>query len=147
MQKYNEYKQFLQQKKLWEPITYLFFGGLTTLVNIVVYLIFREGFGLYYQTANVISWIASVLFAYFTNKLWVFEAKTETKQESWAAFGKFIFFRVLSLGLDMLCMYLFISILATGDLVAKLVTQVVVVLANYVFSKFLIFNTKKSEKK
>ena len=115
MQKYNEYKQFLQQKKLWEP--------------------------------NVISWIASVLFAYFTNKLWVFEAKTETKQESWAAFGKFIFFRVLSLGLDMLCMYLFISILATGDLVAKLVTQVVVVLANYVFSKFLIFNTKKSEKK
>ncbi|EPH89880.1 cell wall teichoic acid glycosylation protein GtcA family protein [Enterococcus faecalis 06-MB-DW-09] len=147
MQKYNEYKQFLQQKKLWEPITYLFFGGLTTVVNIVVYLIFREGIGLYYQTANVISWIASVLFAYFTNKLWVFEAKTETKQESWAAFGKFIFFRVLSLGLDMLCMYLFISILATGDLVAKLVTQVVVVLANYVFSKFLIFNTKKSEKK
>lgn len=143
MQKYNEYKQFLQQKKLWEPITYLFFGGLTTIVNIVVYLIFREGIGLYYQTANVISWIASVLFAYFTNKLWVFEAKTETKQESWAAFGKFIFFRVLSLGLDMLCMYLFISILATGDLVAKLVTQVVVVLANYVFSKFLIFNTKK----
>jgi len=147
MQKYNEYKQFLQQKKLWEPITYLFFGGLTTVVNIVAYLVFREGFGFYYQTANVISWIASVLFAYFTNKLWVFEAKTETKQESWAAFGKFIFFRVLSLGLDMLCMYLFISILATGDLVAKLVTQVVVVLANYVFSKFLIFNTKKSEKK
>lgn len=147
MQKYNEYKQFLQQKKLWEPITYLFFGGLTTVVNIVVYLVFREGFGFYYQTVNVISWIASVLFAYFTNKLWVFEAKTETKQESWAAFGKFIFFRVLSLGLDMLCMYLFISILATGDLVAKLVTQVVVVLANYVFSKFLIFNTKKSEKK
>ncbi len=47
----------------------------------------------------------------------------------------------------MLCMYFFISVLATGDLVAKLVTQVVVVLANYVFSKFLIFNTKKSEKK
>ncbi len=45
MQKYNEYKQFLQQKKLWEPITYLFFGGLTTVVNIVVYLVFREGFG------------------------------------------------------------------------------------------------------
>ncbi|HAB95856.1 MAG TPA: teichoic acid glycosylation protein, partial [Enterococcus sp.] len=49
MQKYNEYKQFLQQKKLWEPITYLFFGGLTTVVNIVVYLVFREGFGFYYQ--------------------------------------------------------------------------------------------------
>ncbi|OUZ24699.1 hypothetical protein A5867_002386 [Enterococcus sp. 6D12_DIV0197] len=147
MQKFIEYKKILKQKKLWEPLTYLFFGGLTTVVNIVVYLIFREGFGFYYQTANVISWIASVLFAYFTNKLWVFETKTKTKQESWAAFGKFIFFRVISLGLDMLCMYLFISILATGDLVAKLVTQVVVVLANYVFSKFLIFNTKKSEKK
>ncbi|WEL48641.1 GtrA family protein [Enterococcus casseliflavus] len=147
MQKFIEYKQILQQKKLWEPLTYLFFGGLTTVVNIVVYLIFREGFGFYYQKANVISWIASVLFAYFTNKLWVFEAKTKTKQESWAAFGKFIFFRVISLGLDMLCMYFFISVLATGDLVAKLVTQVVVVLANYVFSKFLIFNTKKSEKK
>lgn len=53
MQKYNEYKQFLQQKKLWEPITYLFFCGLTTVVNIVVYLIFRECLKFYYDISNI----------------------------------------------------------------------------------------------
>ncbi len=98
--------------------------------------------------ANVISWAASVLFAFFTNKIWVFEAKSETKKKNRGLpFGSFFFFRVLSLGLDMACMYLLISVLGTGDFIAKLVTQIVVVLANYVFSKFLIFAPKKVDKK
>jgi putative flippase GtrA len=144
MESLKNIKRKLQEKKLWEPLTYLFFGGLTTLVNIVVYFVFREVIVLHYMIANAIAWAASVLFAFFTNKAWVFEAKSETKKESWLAFWKFIFFRVLSLGIDMACMYLLISILNSGDFVAKLVTQIVVVLANYFFSKFLIFAPKKS---
>ncbi|WP_430609515.1 GtrA family protein [Enterococcus sp. DIV0876] len=143
MQKYDELKQLLKEKKMWEPLTYLFFGGLTTVVNIVVYLLCRNFFGLYYQLANVISWAVSVLFAYFTNKIWVFEAKNTNRQEAWTSFAKFIFFRVLSLGLDMLCMYIMISVLTTGDFLAKIVTQIVVVLANYLFSKFWVFGDNR----
>ena len=100
MESLKNVKNKLQEKKLWEPLTYLIFGGLTTLVNLVVYFLFREIFDFHYMIANVISWAASVLFAFFTNKIWVFEAKSETKKESWLAFWKFLFFRVLSLGLD-----------------------------------------------
>lgn len=147
MESLKNVKNKLQEKKLWEPLTYLIFGGLTTLVNLVVYFLFRDIFDFHYMIANVISWAASVLFAFFTNKIWVFEAKSETKKESWLAFWKFLFFRVLSLGLDMACMYLLISVVGSGDFIAKLVTQIVVVLANYVFSKFLIFAPKKVDKK
>jgi len=143
MQKYDDLKQLLKEKKLWEPFTYLFFGGMTTVVNIAVYLLCRHVFGLYYQVANVISWAISVLFAYFTNKIWVFEATTVDRRAAWLSFAKFIFFRILSLGLDMLCMYVMISLLHSGDLSAKIVTQVVVVLANYLFSKFWIFTDNK----
>ncbi|OTN76964.1 hypothetical protein A5886_002043 [Enterococcus sp. 8G7_MSG3316] len=147
MQTYHELKQWLKDRKLWEPFTYLFFGGLTTVVNIAIYLLCRNVFGLYYQVANVISWAISVLFAYFTNKIWVFEARSANRREAWTAFAKFIFFRVLSLGLDMLCMFVMISLLSSGDLSAKTVTQIVVVLANYLFSKFWVFTGKKMDKK
>jgi hypothetical protein len=54
-------------------------------------------------------------------------------------FAKFIFYRVLSFGMDMACMYLFIDMLHTGNLIAKIITQIVVVVANYIFSKVFIF--------
>jgi putative flippase GtrA len=68
MESLKNIKRKLQEKKLWEPLTYLFFGGLTTLVNIVVYFVFREVIVLHYMIANAIAWAASVLFAFFTNK-------------------------------------------------------------------------------
>ncbi len=72
--KVNEYKQILQQKNCGATHVFIFwwFDHRSQYCRLSY---FREGFGFYYQTANVISWIASVLFAYFTNKLWVFEAK------------------------------------------------------------------------
>ena len=80
MESLKNVKNKLQEKKLWEPLTYLIFGGLTTLVNLVVYFLFREIFDFHYMIANVISWAASVLFAFFTNKIWVFEAKVKQKR-------------------------------------------------------------------
>jgi len=143
---YLRFKEALEERKLWNLFIYLFFGGLATIVNIVTYFICIEWLFLHYLLANGISWVASVLFAFVTNKLWVFHSKTEGKLELLVEFAKFIFYRVLSLGMDMGVMYVMIDLMDTTNLTAKIITQIIVVLANYLFSKFLIFNQVKIKK-
>lgn len=139
MKIYHAFKNYLEEKRLWEVFIYLFFGGLATVVNIVTYAMAFQLFHLSWPVSNAISWICSVLFAYVTNKVWVFQSKTGNFKELAWEFGKFVFARVVSFGMDMICMYLFIDMLHTGNLIAKIITQIVVVIANYVFSKVFIF--------
>src|SRR5699024_5642784 len=89
--------------------------------------------------ANTISWICSVLFAFVTNKLWVFHSKSPNFFHLVIEFSKFLFYRILSYGMDMGSMLLLIQVMHTNDYVAKIITQVIVVVANYVFSKLFIF--------
>ncbi|AXG38644.1 GtrA family protein [Enterococcus gilvus] len=139
MKIYYMFKNYLEERRLWELFIYLFFGGLTTIVNIVTFTLSYQVFDFSWPISNTISWIFSVLFAFITNKVWVFQSKTESfKGLAWE-FSKFIFARIISFGMDMACMYLFIDMLHTGNLVAKIITQVVVVIANYIFSKVFIF--------
>lgn len=139
MEYYRKFKNYLKEKKLWELFIYLFFGGLATVVNIVTFAAAYQFLHLSWPISNTISWICSVLFAFVTNKLWVFQSKTETFGALAWEFSKFLFARIISFGMDMACMYLFIDLLSTGNLVAKIITQIVVVVANYVFSKVFIF--------
>lgn len=139
MNYYRKFESYLKEKKLWEIFIYLFFGGLATVVNIVTFAAAYQLLHLSWPISNTISWICSVLFAFVTNKLWVFQSKTETFGALVWEFSKFLFARIISFGMDMACMYLFIDILNTGNLVAKIITQIVVVVANYVFSKVFIF--------
>lgn len=139
MNYYRKFESYLKEKKLWEIFIYLFFGGLATVVNIVTFAAAYQLFHLSWPISNTISWISSVLFAFVTNKLWVFQSKTETFGALAWEFSKFLFARIISFGMDMACMYLFIDILSTGNFVAKIITQIVVVVANYVFSKVFIF--------
>ena len=91
------------------------------------------------QAANVLSWIAAVTFAYFTNRKYVFESKNEKRlQEAAAFYGS----RVTTLLLDMLCMFLMVTLMGWNDKVAKLIVQVLVTVANYILSKFLVFRKK-----
>ncbi|EOT29640.1 GtrA family protein [Enterococcus saccharolyticus] len=137
-----KWKQRLEERKLWEVFIYLFFGVLTTIVNIAVHFTCLDVFGWHYMVATVVSWVVSILFAFVTNKRWVFHSKTETSIEWVMEFSKFVFYRLLSLVMDMGSMYVLIELIHTGDIVAKIFTQVLVVVANYVFSKFLIFTRK-----
>lgn len=139
MKIYHTFKNYLIEKRLWEVFIYLFFGGLATIVNIVTFTLAYQSFHLSWPVSNAISWICSVLFAFVTNKLWVFHSKTANFGALVWEFSKFIFARVVSFGMDMATMFIFIDLLHTGNLVAKLITQVVVVIANYVFSKVFIF--------
>lgn len=145
MKLYQWFKAQLMQRHLWDVFTYLFFGALATVVNLVSFAIARQGFDFSWPVSNSISWIASVLFAFVTNKLWVFHSHTETFKALTWEFGKFLGARIVSYGVDMLCMYIMIDMLTTGDVIAKIVTQIVVVVLNYGFSKLFIFTSVHSE--
>ena len=133
-------------KALWnkykEIINYLIFGVLTTLVNYVSYLILTKACNVDYMVSTVIAQIISILFAYVTNKLFVFQTKGLSKKEFFKEMFSFFGFRILSLFLDMGFMYLFVDVLHLNDVIMKLVSNVLIVIANYIFSKVFIFKKK-----
>ncbi|MBE6153711.1 MAG: GtrA family protein [Firmicutes bacterium] len=118
---------------------YGIFGVLTTLVNIFVYFILVRVFNFHYLISTIISWIISVLFAYFTNKKYVFESKGNNYLKEIFAF---IGFRILSGIIEIVLMYLFVDTLTFDDLISKVITNIVVVLLNYIFSKLFVFKNK-----
>lgn len=130
-------------EKYKEVIMYLIFGVLTTVVNILVYYLFKNIFNIDYLISNIIAWILSVLFAYITNKIWVFEKKTAGINELIKEIVSFFSFRVLSGILDMGFMYITVSLLHFNDNLMKIIANIVVVILNYIFSKLFIF--KKGE--
>lgn len=119
-----------------EFVIYVVFGVLTTLVNIVSFFLMRQVSSLF--VSNTVAWILSIIFAYITNKIWVFKAKNWSVSIILKEFSSFVTFRLLSFLIDMLLMFLLIY-LSIGEGWAKLVTQIVVVLLNYIFSKVFIF--------
>lgn len=122
-----------------ELIDYIFFGGLTTVVNIVVFFILDTGLGWPYLIANAVAIILSILFAYVTNKLWVFHSETQNIRETFYEILKFVGFRLISGLADMVTMYILVDLLTVDTSISKLATQFIVVVLNYVFSKFFIF--------
>lgn len=130
--------------KYKEIINYLIVGVLTTVVSLAVYYgcvltVLDPQVPLQLQAANIISWIAAVTFAYFTNRKYVFESKNENKAKEALSF---VSSRIATLLMDMLCMFLMVTLGGISDKIAKLVVQVIVTVSNYVLSKFLVF--KKS---
>ena len=128
-------------KKYKEIINYLIFGVLTTVVSLLVYYISVYTFlnpenAVQLQIANILSWIAGVAFAYFTNRKFVFESEEKNKLK---AAGKFVSARVVTLIMDMIIMYLGVTILLLNDKIIKLISQVVIIVSNYVFSKLFVF--------
>ena len=128
--------------KYKEIVNYLIVGGLTTVVSLSVYFICVSTFcdptsPVQLQIANVISWIAAVTFAFFTNRKYVFESKSDN---IFGEAGKFYISRLSTLGIDMLIMFITVTVLGMNDKIAKLIVQVVVTITNYIFSKYLVFN-------
>lgn len=140
---------FLKYK---EPILYVFFGGLTTLVNYIIYFSCTEGFRLGWSAATVLAWIGAVLFAYVTNRKWVFESSAVGARAVALEFAKFIAARLLSLGMEWVTLKLLLDILhmnnymyaslPVGEFAAKTIAQVIVIIANYIFGKWVVFRKK-----
>lgn len=135
-------------KELWrkyrEIISYCIVGGMTTVVSLGSYylcvLLFLDPERpVELQIANVISWVAAVTFAYVTNRTYVFQSR----RSDWVReAAEFYSSRVLTLLMDMAVMFLLVTILHINDKIAKIVVQVVVMVANYVISKLLVFRKK-----
>ena len=124
--------------KYREVLFYLFFGGCTTLVNIVSFFLLRL-IKLSLYSSNIIAWFLSVLFEFITNKLFVFESKGKSKKEVTKECLSFFGFRLLSLLFDMGIMYLLIDVLSWNEIVSKVLSNIFVIIINYVFSKLFIF--------
>ena len=125
--------------KYKEPLLYLFFGGLTTLLSIFLYWLFAHPLGLAPLVANIISWILCVAFAYVTNRTWVFADKAYGLKGILREAVSFAGGRLVTLGLEELLLWLGISVLGIPDLPVKIAAQVLVIVGNYVISKFFVF--------
>ena len=134
----NRLKELFLNKEI---LSYLIVGLMTTVVSLAVYYglvltILDPKQPIQLQIANVISWIAAVTFAYFTNRRFVFHSDNPNKLKEAAGFFAS---RIGTLLMDMFLMFLMVTLMGLSDKIAKLIVQIVVTIANYVFSKFFVF--------
>ncbi len=143
--------------KYKELITYVVFGVLTTVVNFVCFWALNKIFGEHiYLLNNAVAWVVSVVFAYVTNKLWVFDSKSWRPKLVAREVAEFFAARLFSFGVEEGGLWLLVDKLGmgaisfavfgfdiTGQLIAKVILAVIVVILNYFFSKFVIFAKKK----
>lgn len=154
-----------------EIVTYVIFGVLTTAVNLVTFYITKKiftsvgwngvfnavigsagwekaldllGKGTDYLDATVIAWTVAVIFAFVTNKLIVFESKSWKPSVAGKEFAGFIGARLFSLLVELLCMFLMVTVIGMNEFIAKIIVQIIVVILNYVFSKLLIFKNREN---
>ena len=123
-------------------LLYLIFGGLTTVINVVTYFISYEVLEIANLTSTIIAWVIAVAFAYVTNKLFVFESK-KTGSEALKEAINFIACRIGTGFIEVAMMYVCVDVLGFSGTIMKLITNVVVIIVNYIASKFLIFNEGK----
>ena len=129
-------------KKYEEIISYLFFGGLTTLVNYAVYLPCYNWLHLSGALSNVIAWVAAVAFAYLTNKPFVFKSHDWSMKVVLPELAKFVGCRVGSGLLETAIIFVTVDLLGWNGNVIKLITSILVVVLNYVASKLLVFRKR-----
>ena len=126
-------------KKYKEILLYLFFGGLTMIVSIVSYAICNLVFGIDVLVANIISWLLAVMFSFYTNRIWVFQASTNSISGFLKQMVSFYSGRVVTLIIEEIILFIFITNLQYNSMVVKIIAQVVVVILNYVISKLWVF--------
>lgn len=134
-------KELLRKNR--ELILYVIIGGLTTLVNIGAYWVFAHPVSLNHNLSNIIAWVISVAFAFITNKVWVFESRSFAMRVIWGEIAKFFVSRLLSGLLDFGIMYLFVDIFTFNDMWVKIISNVIVIVLNYILSKFIVFKGKE----
>lgn len=131
-----------------EIILYLFFGILTTIIGVSLYYLLTFFFlnpnnYIELQIANIISWIISVLFAYLTNRVYVFKSDNQSKLQE---LSSFFTTRLITLLMDMVIMAVGVSLFKYNDRLVKIISQIIVIISNYLFSKLIVFNKNKVKK-
>ena len=130
-------------KEHYDVLAYLFFGGLTTVVNYLVYLPCYNGLGLSASVSNVIAWVVAVAFAFLTNKPFVFKSHDWSAKVLLPELTKFVGCRVASGVLETAVIFVTVDCLNWNGNWMKLITSILVVILNYFGSKLLVFKEKK----
>lgn len=117
----------------------MIFGGCAFVISIGSYTCANLIFGINELAANIISWILAVVFAFFTNRIWVFHSPTKTWKEFGMQFAGFVNGRILTLAIEEAIIFVFITVLGFNSILIKVIGQVVVIVLNYLISKFMIF--------
>ncbi len=133
-------------RKYEELVMYLIVGVCTMIVSLVSYYILANPMGIYYQAANIISWVLAVAFAYVTNKKYVFKSKYTGLSGTAREMTSFVSSRIASLLAEIVSMYFFVQICQIDDNIVKLMNQVLVTVLNYIFSKFWVFRKSRQKK-
>ena len=130
-------------KKYKSFIAYAFFGGCTTLVNLLCYRLFYFALGLANVPATVLAWLFAVLFAFVTNKLWVFDSKSWKPSVLIPELVKFFVCRILTGLVDVAIMWFSVDKMQWNAMLWKLISNVIVIVLNYVASRLVIFVKKE----
>lgn len=122
-----------------EVIVYIVVGALTTIVNFSVYTMLYYFLKIDITISNIISVIISILFAYVMNKIFVFHIHCESLQELFGECTKFISARIITMIIEVGGVFLLVNIIGQDEFIGKLETQVIVLIGNYLISKFFVF--------
>ena len=131
-------------KKNKSVLLYLFFGVLTTAVSILSFFAVGTVMGTNVHIANTVSWVLAVTFAFLTNRIWVFDGRCETKKKFFIQAGEFYSGRLATYFVEELILVVFVNLLQFNQDIVKIAAQVVILILNYLVSKFFVF--KKKEK-
>lgn len=126
-----------------DVIPYVVFGVLTTAINIAVYWIMAHPLKMETMPSTAIAWVIAVLFAYLTNRKWVFHSEAHMPQEIFREIVSFFACRIATGVVDWGCMLIFVDMLHFNDVVIKAAANILVIILNYVASKLVIFRHKK----
>lgn len=129
-------------EKYWDIISYLFFGVCTTVVNYIIYLPCYNLLGMSATVSNVIAWVVAVAFAFLTNKPFVFRSHDWSAQTVIPELTKFVGCRIGSGAMETVILFLAVDLMGWNGNIWKLLTQVLVVILNYIGSKLLVFRKK-----
>ena len=132
------FKPFYLKHK--EILLYLFFGGLAVLLNLGLFFLFNQVMGINELIANIICWVICVLFQFFTNRTWVFEAqKNNNKSDFIRQLVSFFGGRVFTLVIEEAILAIFITWLGFNSLIVNIIEQIITIVLNYIISKLFVF--------
>ena len=131
------FQPFYQKHK--EVLLYLFFGGVAVLLNLALFAFFNSGLKINELIANIICWVICVLFQFFTNRTWVFQAQDTPEQSFFKQILSFFGGRVFTLVIEELILFVFITLLMFNTFAVKITAQVITIVLNYIISKFFVF--------
>ena len=129
-------------KKYWSIISYLFFGVVTTVVNMVVYYLCYHLWGISSDLSTVIAWVIAVLTAFLTNKPFVFGSHDWSPKVLLPEAGSFFGCRLGSGRVELVLMHMTVEMLGLPGMLMKLLVNIIVVILNYVASNLLVFRKK-----